>query len=377
MPKITRINGNVQAFASTAPGTERTIFGDLSQSNDLSAQFTADFYRGWGIIGPSDQPSLEDFNAVFYTHGQIAAYLHQIGVAEWNVGQEYHLDSVANRNGVLFVSTINNNVGNAPEFSPTQWAPLVRSAGVTGSSRRIRMSMAAASSTGTITADEIVVKEGLGGTARVLSFFSKQINLATVGAGGMDVGAAPVSGSVGIYAIFNPSLPLSASNPALLAVNSTAGAVSEVYGGTNMPAGYTMSALVSVWKTNASGQLLAGEQLDRRVAIPTAAPLSTSVQQVAYTALSIATAVPPNAKTIVGTLAVGSSTAGVTSTIAIASSAAGVGEFQSGAGTAPAGMTVYCNYPDVNLSTPQTLYYKLFSGGPILVGNIYISGYTF
>jgi hypothetical protein len=33
MAKINRYNGNVKSFASESTGSERTIFGDLSQSN--------------------------------------------------------------------------------------------------------------------------------------------------------------------------------------------------------------------------------------------------------------------------------------------------------------------------------------------------------
>jgi len=121
MAKIVRYNGNLVAFASGAPGTERTIFGEVTQANDLTSQITPDFIRGWGIVGPSDQPALEDFNGAMYTHGQLLAYLHQIGVAEYNAAQEYHLGSFSNVSGVIYVSLINNNTGNAPATSPAQW----------------------------------------------------------------------------------------------------------------------------------------------------------------------------------------------------------------------------------------------------------------
>lgn len=138
MAKIDRYDGNLQAPASAALGTERTLFGSASQSDDLTDQFNADLLRGWGIVGPSDQPTLQDFNAMGFTLGQIHAYLHQMGVAEWNVAQEYHLGSIANVAGVLYVSLVNTNVGNIPSSSPSQWFSLTQgglvaftSAGVT------------------------------------------------------------------------------------------------------------------------------------------------------------------------------------------------------------------------------------------------------
>jgi hypothetical protein len=123
MAKIVRYNGNLQAFASAAPGTERTIFGETTQANDLTSQITADFLRGWGIVGPSDSPALEDFNGAMYTHGQLLAYLHQMGVAEYNAAQEYHLGSLTQTGGILYISKVNNNTGNTPASSPTQWDP--------------------------------------------------------------------------------------------------------------------------------------------------------------------------------------------------------------------------------------------------------------
>lgn len=124
MAKITRFNGNLPAFAQSALGLERTIFGDTSQSDDLTAQFTSDFIRGWGIVGPTENPSREDFNAVSYTLSLICAYLHQMGIAEWNASQEYFSGSAVTYNGALYISrTTNTNA--TPASSATNWHRLV------------------------------------------------------------------------------------------------------------------------------------------------------------------------------------------------------------------------------------------------------------
>ena len=94
MSKITRYNGNLKAFASEATGTERTIFGDTAQSDTLDANITADFLRGWGVVGVNENPTKQDFNGLAFTLGQLIAYLHQRGVPEWNVNQEYYAGSV-------------------------------------------------------------------------------------------------------------------------------------------------------------------------------------------------------------------------------------------------------------------------------------------
>jgi hypothetical protein len=63
-------------------------------------------------------------------------------------------------------------------------------AGVVGSARNLRAAVTVASASVNFTADEIVVETALGGARYCLANFNKVCNLATVGAGGMDVGAA-------------------------------------------------------------------------------------------------------------------------------------------------------------------------------------------
>lgn len=166
------------------------------------------------------------------------------------------------------------------------------STGVVGASASAKMAINVASASATFTADEVLVKSALGNTAWVLPGFNRTINLAATGAGGMDTGTAPVNGYVALYAIYNPANGATA----LLAVNATSIAAPPVYGGANMPAGYTASALVSVWGTNASGQFQVGYQVDREVHTLPFAILASSVATLPVTSISIASAVPLNAK---------------------------------------------------------------------------------
>jgi hypothetical protein len=188
--------------------------------------------------------------------------------------------------------------GGALQVSPatqSQHAPQMgQVAGVVGSARNLVMSVAAASASATLTADEIIVETALGGVRYCLPSFSKTINLATTGAGGMDTGSAPVSGYVALYAIYNPTT----QTAALLATNATSAVAPSIYGGANMPSGYTASALVSVWATNGSGQFTIGYQRDRHVDTQVQAALSTTAPTTTITALSIASFVPKNAISI-------------------------------------------------------------------------------
>ena len=114
MAKINRYDGNLVAFGSGALGTERTVFGDVTQSDALDDNINPDFIRGWGIVGVNENPTKQDFNAIAYTATQLLAYLHQMGVAEWNTNQEYYVGSVVQHSGRIYISTANSNIGNDP-----------------------------------------------------------------------------------------------------------------------------------------------------------------------------------------------------------------------------------------------------------------------
>lgn len=128
MAKITRYGGNLKAFASEQNTNERTVFGSETVDDSLDANINADFLRGWGIVPPSGEPTLEDFNAAFYTLGQILAYLHQAGVAEWHAEQEYFEGSLALTSSGVYRSLTAANIGNAPATSSANWEPLVTAA---------------------------------------------------------------------------------------------------------------------------------------------------------------------------------------------------------------------------------------------------------
>lgn len=152
MPKITRYNGNVRAFASQQNANERTLFGQTTMSDELTAQITAQFLRGWGIVGPSDQPSLQDFNAVAYTATQLLAYIHQMGIPEYNGGQEYYLNSVTQTGGNIYISLQDGNTNRTPSINPTWWrniAPVQATEALTGVAKIATQALALAGANNT------------------------------------------------------------------------------------------------------------------------------------------------------------------------------------------------------------------------------------
>ena len=237
-----------------------------------------------------------------------------------------------------------------------------------GTSRNLKCSIPTVSTTATFTADELVLGTALNGQKYQISSLSKTINLATTGAGGMDTGSAPVSGYVAIYAIYNPTTGTSA----LLAYNATSVVAANIYPGSNMPSGYTASALISVWPTNSSGQLVIGYQNDRSVWTGRNIVLNTTTAQSSWTPLSISSLVPPNAKTVSGDFQCVSTGSSTVSQNGISASSTGVGSVF--AGTSVVSSQGQYNLP---LVTQQLLYYV----GQVASGSIniitYISGYTF
>lgn len=239
--------------------------------------------------------------------------------------------------------------------------------GVVGSVRNLVMNVTAASASATLTADEIIVETALGGLRYCLPSFNKTINLATTGAGGMDTGTAPVSGYVALYAIYNPTT----QTAALLATNATSAVAPNVYGGANMPAGYTASALVSVWPTNSSSQFVIGYQMDRSISIALATAFTTT-SALTNQSESISAYVPLNAKRLTGRLHVGgSSTAGVYGLGITGSSNSGLIGYQSlSSYLAASGQLAEAIFYDLLLPTPQTIYVTCSPAGGTYTVNI-------
>ncbi|KWN80898.1 phage tail protein [Burkholderia ubonensis] len=235
------------------------------------------------------------------------------------------------------------------------------------------MSVTAASATATLTADEIIVETALGGLRYCLASFNKTVNLATTGAGGMDTGSAPTSGYVALYAIYNPTT----QTAALLATNATSVVAPNVYGGANMPSGYTASGLISVWPTNSSGQFIAGLQTDRVLSCYSSSAgqaLNSSVTQSSPTALSIASLVPKNAKYVTGNLQM-SSTAASTENLGVYPTSFTFGVVGNLFAAAGSSATISQSFGRLPLGVQQTIYYTATNTAGTPSFQIIITGY--
>lgn len=249
-------------------------------------------------------------------------------------------------------------------------AHLPQLTGVVGTSRNAKMSIPSASATATFTADELIVQTSLGGLQYKLSSFNKTINLATTGAGGMDTGTVPATGYVALYAIYNPTSGASA----LLAVNATSVIAPEVYGGANMPSGYTASALVSAWRV-ASSQFVIGFQRARHISTPLLSVYSPNAGTVAIGAVSFISAVPPNATSINAYLSAYQSTPNVATELSLYSSVSGIGQLRANASVSGGATSASLANGILEVIDQQFLYFNMASTSPAQYG-IGCTGYS-
>ena len=263
------------------------------------------------------------------------------------------------------------NVG--PATSATHAAEFSQVVGVVGTTRNLSMDIAAASATGTLTADEVIVESTLGGLRYEIANFNKTINLATVGANGMDTGTAPISGYIALYAILNTT----SGAYALLATNATSAKAPQVYGGANMPSGYTASALVAVIPTNASQQFQPGYQIDRTwFYISGVSIYNANAVVAAWTAQSAIAAIPQNARLVGGNINVSNTVSNATGAASIAGGATGLGVKQFSVVISTGGQAWGANFDNVPVRTPQTLYIAVSAGTGTPGANFIIQNYT-
>jgi len=228
------------------------------------------------------------------------------------------------------------------------------------------------SASATFTADMLVVAESLSGQTYSLSSLNLAINLATVGAGGMDTGAAPASGYVAIYTIYNPTTQVSA----LLGANATSAVAPEVYGGASMPTGYTASALIGVFRTTAASLLLACFLEGRKISIsPVVSGITTNTTYALGSVISVAGMIPKNAKTIAGSLIIQSSAQSGMNAL-VSSGPQRFGE-QGMTSTVAAGFAQSAAYGEVAISAPQMVGIAFISNAGTPAFSLFITSYTF
>ncbi|MFJ2323758.1 phage tail protein [Pseudomonas sp. NPDC087817] len=320
------------------------------------------------VLG-GDVASAADYPAAFFSSGEI---ISAVSLNQTALFTEGHLVGTRPRNlAVMWCIKAWNapiNQGSIDIAVLSEQLQLLSLNGpIAGEIRNARVSIPVAASSTTFTASEIVLGD-VNGKRVVISNFNQSINLSASvkGLGAMDVGAAPVNGFVAIYALYNPA----AKSTGVIAVNSTAAIAPKLLAGV-APDGYTFSALLSILPTNASAQFAVAEQVDRQVFYG-AQVLSTTAQVLTLTGLSIATAVPLNARSVSGNFQGTVSANGYSMALAGSAAAIGLQTFIvnfSGAGGG--------SFLDVPLLSPQTLFHRLSSAGTFSAFAITTNSYRF
>lgn len=285
---------------------------------------------------------------------------------DWANDKEGFFQSLLADAGIIANGAV-DAVGASQLFDAMKTTVRKASFGIVGSTANLRMTIAAASATGTITADEVVVKSGLAGRAWTIGGFNKLLNLANVGALGMDTGAAPVNGWLAIYAGLNETT--GATTVFAQSVGNTV--APAIYGGANAPAGITATALLTVVPTNASGQFKACAVRGRRTTIA----LSTgySGNSVGTFTPSLAAFIPANAIAIFGELTMSNTSASSMSMNVFADTTSALGQ-QNRTAQIPSTADT-SNYSNVFLTTPQQVTLTLSSSAGTPFYALYISGW--
>jgi hypothetical protein len=138
MAKILR--ATQKQFGLTGPSGDFGQFGSLAEG---AANYTKDpatiqalsaFLTGWADATLSNnRPALEDMNSLFFLAFTQLCYLFQSGIAEWDSGTTYYINSIVQLNGVIYKSLQDTNLNYNPSTSPTYWTLMTVPTPVSGS----------------------------------------------------------------------------------------------------------------------------------------------------------------------------------------------------------------------------------------------------
>lgn len=199
------------------------------------------------------------------------------------------------------IQGVTGPTGSQGVTGPTGWTGPTGAVGATSTGITLRLLGFAAGGTKTATffIDELVAQTVLNGTAYIGAGLTLNFNGATTGAGGMDTGSTPTSGSLALYAIYNPT----GTTWSILGFASGSSRAPSVYGSSHMPTNYTASYLLWVGVTDGSGNLPQFRQRDRCIALNNVQALSSAAGGAdTYVTLDLSTIVPPDAEDVFGVL---------------------------------------------------------------------------
>lgn len=138
MTKIERKTQKI--FAGNADTDELAVFGSMISgtpvyNDDIEALQSEAYTEGWkAAVAANEAPFMEEMNAVQYGFSKQLAYLFQQGIAEWDAGTTYYLNSFCQVGGVIYKSMQDENINHSPadDTEGTYWSPLETGGGGSG-----------------------------------------------------------------------------------------------------------------------------------------------------------------------------------------------------------------------------------------------------
>lgn len=137
MPKIERKTQKI--FGGNAESDQLAVFGSMISgtpvyNDDIEALQSEAYTEGWkAAVVANEAPFMEEMNAVQYGFSKQLAYLFQQGIAEWDAGTTYYLNSFCQVGGVIYKSMQDENINHSPadDTEGTYWSPLKTGGGGT------------------------------------------------------------------------------------------------------------------------------------------------------------------------------------------------------------------------------------------------------
>lgn len=127
MAKIQRKTQKI--FGQNASNDQLAAFGSMAAgapiyTDDIEALQTAKYEEGWKTAVVADNaPFMEEMNGVQYGLSKQIAYILQQGIPEYDDGTTYYKNSWCQIEGTFYQSLTDDNIGNNPASSSTNWKP--------------------------------------------------------------------------------------------------------------------------------------------------------------------------------------------------------------------------------------------------------------
>ena len=127
MAKLPRVTNKL--FAENAATDDIGQFGSanagtkLNTSDVTTIQALPAWQEGWkpAVVGENRYPAMQERNGVDKVFSYQIDYMLQQGIPEYDAGTTYYVNSFCKVGGTIYKSLTDDNIGNNPTTSPTNW----------------------------------------------------------------------------------------------------------------------------------------------------------------------------------------------------------------------------------------------------------------